>query len=789
MPVQQVTVWPTEADFETDLQAALRRAFPWLPHGSIRHQTKFSFKWGHATIEVDGRRQSQVTARSDILLYAGPEPLAVLELKRPGNPIVAADIEQGLSYARMLHPRPPLVAVTNGSDLSLLETHTGKEWTPSEQSEAEFANLLKSATEVASEDLKRAVSTLMGSNPGIWVQAIRQTSSVTIAELSGSWADQLQPFVPDFLIPRKATAAILSLLRQGQRFILIEGPPLSGKSNVLRELTVKTASAEDLVVLFVEADSGAGVFQAIADTLANALSWPVSRNEARDWLLRLSKGAGPSLVIAVDGLGIGQDDIPNDVHDLASHLFGSRVRVVLALDDSVADRIVMDSTGRKKSAIGRRSHRIRLDVLDDDEFKQTVQMLWDRRIAIMKGGESSPELRISWILRAVVSQIVSEERYANEKLIAALQPLLGLDIIEHARERFCDDELRRMLRATAEAVLQDAGDRTRPIGLILASMATYAVRRKTLLHFLEHAEVETLVARGFLRPMLHGSGEAVLVIRLPELVASEAADVLGLELATKVKADSKAAAEWLATTASNIPLGDIVAAQAVIDAAYRHGSLPLSLITALIQSPPEKRVIAPGTRAAMYLPGVGMMDMTFQGDGSIVLHAHGQSHKIQAEPGDEQPTSYGNVHSWLILSHFGGRPFAIEQEGEPGPRVDPMVLLEVGTCPIVLRAVGPDLEMSAVSTHLVSGAEVVCEKAGIVEPITLSILRFLRAAGPQAEDWIEEAVERNSLPLLMRLHIALQQLADSADREIATFAQRILIDLVNPVLSQSNLLH
>ena len=37
-----------------------------------------------------------------------------LELKRPGSLLTTDDDEQGLSYARMLHPRPPLVVVTNG---------------------------------------------------------------------------------------------------------------------------------------------------------------------------------------------------------------------------------------------------------------------------------------------------------------------------------------------------------------------------------------------------------------------------------------------------------------------------------------------------------------------------------------------------------------------------------------------------------------------------------------------------------------------------------------------------
>src|SRR5207245_3109557 len=145
------------------------------PAASIRHQTKFSFTWGRAQIEVDGRAQSQVTARADVLLYFKEQPLAVLELKRTGQAIDPSDIEQGLSYARMMHPRPPLVVVTNSSDVLLLETHTGNEWKPPEQSEAAFADLLKQATRVAGEDLKRAIATLMGSNPDIWVSAIRQT--------------------------------------------------------------------------------------------------------------------------------------------------------------------------------------------------------------------------------------------------------------------------------------------------------------------------------------------------------------------------------------------------------------------------------------------------------------------------------------------------------------------------------------------------------------------------------------------------------------------------------------
>ncbi|MCC6398739.1 MAG: type I restriction enzyme HsdR N-terminal domain-containing protein [Bacteroidetes bacterium] len=260
MPIEQSTTWPTEADFEADLQAAISRAFPWLPSGAVRHQTIFSFTWGRATIQVDGREQTKANARADVLLYSRNEPLAVLELKRPGHAINPSDIDQGLSYARMLHPRPPLVVVANGSDdPHLLETHTGSPWKPADPTQSAFASLLSAATHVAADDLKRAVEILMGSNPTVWLQAVRATSRVTLAEMAGDWNDPLRPFVPGFLIPRKAAAVAWALMKDGKRLVFIEGPPLSGKSNVLREITLRADASEDCAVLFIDAEAGVGV--------------------------------------------------------------------------------------------------------------------------------------------------------------------------------------------------------------------------------------------------------------------------------------------------------------------------------------------------------------------------------------------------------------------------------------------------------------------------------------------------------------------------------------------------
>ncbi len=150
--VHQQTAGPTEAELEAEIRAAIRRAFPWIPAGAIRHQIKFSFAFGRARVEVDGAKRAHATAR------------------------------------RMLHPRPPLVVVTNGQEIRFLETHSGGEWKPEAAPEKEFSRLVEAAARVAGEDLKRAIETLMGSSPSIWVQAIRQATDVCIGELITSSA-------------------------------------------------------------------------------------------------------------------------------------------------------------------------------------------------------------------------------------------------------------------------------------------------------------------------------------------------------------------------------------------------------------------------------------------------------------------------------------------------------------------------------------------------------------------------------------------------------------------------
>jgi len=796
MPIAQLTKSSTEADLEARIEAALRAAFAWLPFDGLKHQIKFEFKFGHTTVAVNGGEVSAAQARPDILVTYKDVPLALMELKREGLALTAEDEEQGLSYARMLHPRPPLVVVTNGADTKILETHSGAEWKTDNPSETEVHKLIAAAGKIAAGDLKRAIETLLGPQSTVWVAAIRAASDVVLADLTGSFNEVTQPFVQGFMIPRNATRHVIDALSSGKRVIIVEGPPLAGKSNVLRELAELTRSSADFVMFFIEADGGggAGILQNIANIMANALGWNVATDETRSWLRSLSHRSSPTLVLAIDGISVSRDEVRRDIEELTGNGFGPNLRLVLSMDDAITHKFVKNETGRKATRIGRRALIVRVDALVDNEFKRAVGALLDRRIGIIHGGEHAPEYRVPWVIRALASDVSSSARYVDENVMAILPPLLGLQLLDQVRQRFQEEEeTRHLFQGLAEAVLEDVTDRKRSISTILESMANYAVRRKTVRKHVDDADVRALSDRGFVRLGLNEANEQIVVARLPELLASELAFLIARQLAQKINTNGPLhAADWLVAQSSRLPLGDVIAAQAILDCAVRAGNFPLTLIERLLAVPPRKEKIKPGTRAALFMPNIGKIELTFHDNGKVVARVGPHEELLDSEDDDGSPPEmHADIEGWLILSHLAGQPFIAEApDGTRLGRVDPALLTEVGTCPIVLCRPPADPEMSGIFVHeLKDHGSIVCHNSGIVEPITMSILKFLRTADMEMEitEWLEKAVERRSLPLIARLDIALRYMSEGGDK--ASWAEEMLEQHIKPAFAKFPALH
>jgi hypothetical protein len=323
-------------------------------------------------------------------------------------------------------------------------------------------------------------------------------------------------------------------------------------------------------------------------------------------------------------------------------------------------------------------------------------------------------------------------------------------------------------------------------------MSAFVVRRKTLQNKMARADIISLEQKGYLKLRMHISGEYIYVPRLPELLLSEIALLLSKELKQRIAQDVKKSGGWLVAHTSTLPLGDLIGAQTIFDLFNATGYLSLDFINQLLAIRPYHKVIQPGTRTALHFPGAGMVELHFKDDKSIVAKIGSREATIASAYDDNEYALYADVESWLILSYLCKYPLLAQstKDGQNVGRIDQILLMEIGACPMPLRRPAADITTEKFLTHDLPGhVSIVCHKSGIVEPITLSILEFLGREGSRATEWIEEVLKRNSFPLLARTQIALGQLVRIDDGATAMWAEKMINELIDPALKNSPLLH
>jgi len=781
MNIKKATIGTTESDLESRLHHAIAAAFPWLP-GPVEHQLTFSVPIGHKKIPIDAKKAEAVKARLDVLVSWRDQPLAVFELKRDGEVITKEDEEQGLSYARLHQPSPPLVVITNGKETRLLETYSCRAWTPGTPSEEALAQLVKNATSVAQDELKKAVDTLMGASPSIWVEAVRQTTDDSIRSLMGDWSDPLAPFVPDFLIPRMATKDILKELKAGARVVVVEGPPLIGKSSVLRELVEGTRDDENFAVLFLDVSTGVCIFQRIAYMLSDHLGWPVTAAETRSWLQKLSRRGDPALVLAIDAMDLSRNDVRNDIEELISGVFGNGLRIVMSVDESVIDNLTLTGTGRQRSSIGRVATRISVGLLNDEEFHSAIHLLHDRMIGMIHGAQLAIEYRLPWVLRTLIASIMCIPGFGKDNVGASLPPLLSLGLIDETRKRFKTLPFRARYQSIAKAILDDVFDPDLPIPVRMHIATAPIVRKQQLLKYLPNDEIKELISNGYLRTLEPISAEEVLTVRIPELLASEMALVHSERLKAQIKDEPDLAAHQLSKLASSVPFGDVIAAYALANALRTMVDFNTAIVSSLVDDTPTKTKMEPGTSVSGVLGALGYVEMTvLEGNKAKVIGGDGKRGVIEL---GESNSSYSNS-SWLILSHFASFPMEVaSQDGKDAFRLDGALLLDLGSSPLILVRPNAYFDRFLIHEDPETGESIMCHRAGIVEPITASIYFFLlREMSGLAESWIQTAVESGSEPLLSRIHIALREIARRSNDETSTRAKKFDEEIVSPAQS------
>ncbi|NIY96695.1 MAG: hypothetical protein HWE39_06280 [Oceanospirillaceae bacterium] len=777
MKVTNATKSETEAQLETRARDALLKALPWLDGKEIEQQTSFTIRFGHAVLHVDGKERQLVTGRADILVTVRGVHTLVLELKRPGLGINDDDVEQGLSYARILHPRPPLVLATDGTERRLVETQTGMDWRPASQGEEALKALLDNVALVAADDMKRATSRLLGTDPKAWIEAVRAVSDYFIEERTGGWTTPELPFVNGFLFSRKAVAEAVKALKDGKRLVFVEGDPVSGKSSALRALAEQLNAGDNFAVLTLDADSGIDLFSALSDILSSQLFWPITPHEARHWVQQLSRTEGPPLVVAVDDFGGARGRFRQDLEALTSPLFGDRIRVVLALDTGAAHRLLTSSNGRTPSALKRRDpERFFLEPLDDDEYATARDHLKEHGISIMAGGERSREYRLPWVLRSMVGSILAGPTL-EPGTVAILPPIPTLQLLSQVEQRYRD-----MLgaatnyREVAQALVEDLTSDDFTYELRLLSLDTYIVRKSALRELLSDADIRELLDAGLLHEGRSEEGEAILYPKLQDLLALHLAQIFANRITENGDLDD--VANDLAGLASSVPLGPVIAAYSIFLAAKTRGTLDYKLIEALRSREPrrENEALPPGRTVTGLAPDGHMFEMTGLPDGQIELRVGDVTDIVDGEG----IGSIVDIDPWMILSYLATWRIAVDSKDEDrSARLDAVLMLQIGSYPEPLIKPGNVSDM--VETHSLPGGVEALHFNGIFEPVTYAMLLFFTREPEHAATFVAAAREKESLPLMLRIDAALTQLAHFSG-DASEVAAELLREVVRPAV-------
>ncbi|MBV4474790.1 type I restriction endonuclease [Pseudomonas botevensis] len=780
MSVTKLTQSPTEAELEAKIRATIKRVFFNLPEGSIQHQIRFKFNFGHKTIEIDGAQPTSAQSIADVVLFSGDIPLAVLELKRPGVDLREEDGIQGMSYARAMHPSAPLVVVTNGEDCRFLETRTGQPWDAVEVNENLLKKLMESAMKAASSDMEFAVNTLMGTNPDVWMQAIRQTTESTLQELTGELDELTQPFAVDFLIRREATSEVIEKLDEGHNLIFVAGSSLAGKSSVLRDLCIREENSGKRAVLYVNNDGDCSVIQAIVDTLEDSLNWPLQQAEARSWLKRLSRSDGPELILAIDGLSSDSKEIQKEIKELSSKAFGPRLKLVIALDNSVAARLSMDK-GRNATTIGRRVQTVELSPLSDVEFENVKSLLKRHRLQFVQGGQFSNEYRQPWIIRSVSAAALSGMSAAASESTVFIAPIPNVNLIKYARERFADEELCELFKSLATASVKESQDDTRHATLKDEFNLTPVIRKKTILQHLDESSVEYLVEYGYLNKIRHYvTDEFVYYVRQPALLASEISKHVKINI-LDFKYSEDSLRSWLVGAVEHIFLGGIIVAQALWDDGFEKRVLIRRVISWFMAVKPMSHEPKMGKEFTLFHENGLPIRLRMMEKDVFELLVKGQPPKI-VRGKYTLSNMVGDFAPWEVLSYL------VELEVRAGQKDALLsieeVLLEIGMAPTAFL-IGSKNSKAIKIHEFASGDQVVHYQSGIVEQVTQSLWVFLELDLMRSRVFIDAVVAKGSVPLLCRVHIALLELAKSSRQELSMWAKNMLETLVLPVLEMN----
>jgi hypothetical protein len=196
---------------------------------------------------------------------------------------------------------------------------------------------------------------MLAAMPSVWAEFLRSCTVDAISTRTGDLKDFSLPFAQGFSVEREVVARVLGKLRKGVPAVAIVGPPLSGKSVVLKQCCEKLATG-NLVPLYVDASSARqGPLQLLASVFSKNLFTATSLDHVRQWLstsLRAMHEEAHLVLFFDDIVPDLNDTWLGDLDELLALGSASPISIVTALDPTLGRHCRCDQAVRRRQSSG-----------------------------------------------------------------------------------------------------------------------------------------------------------------------------------------------------------------------------------------------------------------------------------------------------------------------------------------------------------------------------------------------------------------------------------------------------
>lgn len=242
-----------EATLEARIHQVLSSVFPTFLAVKVEHQRNFTIRIGHHNVTVDLKEPSAYPIRAifDVLLTIDNKPVILLELKNENIQLEESDVDQGISYARLIDAMPPLTLISNGRDNWFYKTYTKERLTETTIDLALIQQITNNSFRLAQNDFKNAVSTLLNNDTEVFAKIINQITSDKFLRMTGELDDFSKPLSSNFLVKRELIEEIKTQFISGQSLVGVIASAFSGKTNLLYEFFL-SAKNNNAFVLYLD---------------------------------------------------------------------------------------------------------------------------------------------------------------------------------------------------------------------------------------------------------------------------------------------------------------------------------------------------------------------------------------------------------------------------------------------------------------------------------------------------------------------------------------------------------